>query len=130
MIKINARHDDKDQVICVTDNGKHSFYYRPANTLERIWLFDTKTFSGSIFVFFRKHGRNLGSKSFSMSLKELYELGNTRNCKINKIMDRIPRQIEYVLREDLICEPKCRIIVTVKRALPDRCVKMHDRYVA
>ena len=34
-----------------------------------------------------------------MTVKELYEIGNGHNVKINKILDRIPTQVEYVLRE-------------------------------
>ena len=32
MKKINAKHDNKDRVICVTVTGKHRFYYQPAGT--------------------------------------------------------------------------------------------------
>lgn len=92
MKRISMNHDNKDRIICVSDIGKHKFYYQPVGTKERLWLFDTKSFSGSVFAFFRKHG-------FSMTIKELYEAGNGRNKKISKIMDRIPGQIEYVLRE-------------------------------
>ena len=48
MKRINAKHDNKDRVICVTVTGKHRFYYQPAGTRERIWLFDTKAFYGSV----------------------------------------------------------------------------------
>ena len=34
-----------------------------------------------------------------MTVKEMYEIGNNHNVKINKILDRIPTQVEYVLRE-------------------------------
>lgn len=103
MKKINKKHDNKDRIICVTDIGKHKFYYQPVGTKERFWLFDTKNFSGSVFAFFRKHGRNLDGIGFSMTIKELYEVGNGHNVKISKIMDRIPVQIEYVLRENEEC---------------------------
>lgn len=99
MKRISMNHDNKDRIICVSDIGKHKFYYQPVGTKERLWLFDTKSFSGSVFAFFRKHGRNLEGIGFSMTIKELYEAGNGRNKKISKIMDRIPGQIEYVLRE-------------------------------
>ena len=99
MKKINIKHDNKDRVICTSEDGKHKFYFRPAGTKERLWLFDTKNFSGSVFAFFRKYGRNLDDVGFSMTVKELYEVGNGRNVKIYKILDRIPAQVEYVLRE-------------------------------
>lgn len=103
MKKINTNHDNKDRIICVSDVGKNKFYYQPVGTKERLWLFDTKNFSGSVFAFFRRHGRNLDGIGFSMTVKELYEVGNGHNVKIAKILDRIPAQVEYVLRENEEC---------------------------
>lgn len=103
MKKINKKHDNKDRIICVSDTGKHKFYFQPVGTKERLWLFDTKNFSGSVFAFFRKNGRNLDGIGFSMTVKELYEVGNGHNVKIAKILDRIPTQVEYVLREREEC---------------------------
>lgn len=51
MKKINMQHDNKDRVICVSETGKHKFYFQSAGTKERLWLFDTKDFSGSVFAF-------------------------------------------------------------------------------
>lgn len=99
MKRINMKHDNKDRIICVSETGKHKFYFQPVGTKERLWLFDTKNFSGSVFAFFRKYGRNLDDIGFSVTVKELYEVGNGHNVKINKILDRIPAQVEYVLRE-------------------------------
>lgn len=99
MKKINTNHDNKDRIICVSETGKHKFYYQPVGAKERLWLFDTKSFSGSVFAFFRKYGRNLDGIGFSMTVRELHEAGNGHNVKINKILDRIPAQVEYVLRE-------------------------------
>ena len=57
MKRINMKHDNKDRIICVTETtGKHKFYFQSAGTKERLWLFDTKSFSGSVFAFFRKYG--------------------------------------------------------------------------
>ena len=92
--------DNKDRIICVTVVGKHRFYYQPVNTKERMWLFDTKDFSGSVFGFFRKYGRNLEDVGFSLTIRELHDLGNNHNVKIAKILDRIPAQVEYVLHEN------------------------------
>ncbi len=99
MKKINMQHDNKDRVICVSETGKHKFYFQSAGTKERLWLFDTKDFSGSVFAFFRKNGRNLEDIGFSMTLRELYEAGCSHNDKINRVLDRIPAQVDYVLRE-------------------------------
>lgn len=51
------KHDNKDRIICVSESDKHKFYYQPVGTRARLWLFDTKNFSGSVFAFFRKYGR-------------------------------------------------------------------------
>ena len=102
MKKIKVKHNKKDRIICVTSAGKHDFYYVPVDTKERFWLLNTKDFSGSIFGFFRKNGRNLDGRGFSLTIKEIYEIGKSKNDKINKIMDRIPSQIEYVIRENCL----------------------------
>lgn len=99
MRKISVKHDNKDRIICVSESDKHKFYYQPVGTRARLWLFDTKNFSGSVFAFFRKYGRCLDGVGFSMTVREIYEVGNGHNVKINKILNRIPAQTEYVLRE-------------------------------
>lgn len=99
MKEIKANHDNRDRIICVSELGKHKFYFQPVGTKERIWLFNTKSFSRTVFAFFRKYGRNLDDIGFSMTLREIYALGNVNNVKINRIMNRIPAQVEYVLRE-------------------------------
>lgn len=75
MKKINMKHDNKDRIICVSDFGKHRFYYQPVGTRDRLWLFDTKNYSGSVFAFFRKYGRCLDGIGFSMTVKEMYAGG-------------------------------------------------------
>lgn len=117
MKKINAKHDNKDRVICVTVTGKHRFYYQPAGTRERIWLFDTKAFYGSVFGFFRKNGRNLEGTGFSMTIKELYEKGRKYEGKIGKQMERIPVQIDYVLRENALDEKVYERVVHPEKEL-------------
>ena len=98
MRKMKAKHNEKDRIVCVSLPGKQKFYYQPVGTKEHLWLFDTD-FSGSVFAFFRKNGRSLDGCGFSLTCKELYKLGYGRNPKINKILDRIPAQADYVLRE-------------------------------
>lgn len=111
MKKISMKHDNKDRIICVSETGRHKFYFQPVGTKERIWLFDTKNFSGSVFAFFRKYGRNLDDIGFSMTLGELYKVGNGNNVKINKILERIPTQIEYVLCEcDKLTQQPCKVV--------------------
>lgn len=41
MKKINKKHDNKDCIICVSEIGKHKFYYQPVGTKDRLWLFNT-----------------------------------------------------------------------------------------
>ena len=117
MKRINAKHDNKDRVICVTVTGKHRFYYQPAGTRERIWLFDTKAFYGSVFGFFRKNGRNLEETGFSMTIKELDEKGRKYEGKIGKQMERIPVQIDYVLRENTLDEKVYERVVHPEKEL-------------
>lgn len=35
-----------------------------------------------------------------MTLKEMYDKGRIHNVKLEKLMERIPGQIEYVIREN------------------------------
>ena len=37
-----------------------------------------------------------------MTINEIYEIGKSKNSKINKIMERIPSQVEYVIRENCL----------------------------
>ena len=106
--RINAKHHNGDRVICVTERDKHRFYYQPVGTSRRFWLFDTRRFSGSVFAFFRKNGRNMGDKGFGLTMKELYKISKSRNCKISKIMERISGQVEYVIRENFADEYEYR----------------------
>lgn len=99
MRKINAKYDNSDRVVCVSIPGKHEFYYQPTGTRERIWLFDTKDFSGSIFDYFRDKGRNMNDRGFSLTIKELYEFKKYHDHKLATVMKRIPGQVEYVIRE-------------------------------
>ena len=56
MRKIKAKFDKNDRIVCISVPGKHQFFYQPAGTNERIWLFDPKDYSGSIFNYFRTKG--------------------------------------------------------------------------
>lgn len=94
--------NQKDRVICVTLSGGHEFYYQPVNSKERIWLFETEDFSGSIFAYFRDNGRNIDGRGFSLTIKQVYEFKKFQNVKLCKLFtDRIPKMVEYVIRERL-----------------------------
>jgi len=99
MRKINAKCNNGDRVVCVSVPGKHEFYYQPAGTRERIWLFATKDYSGSIFTYFRRKGRNMNDRGFSLTIKELYEFKEYHNHDLATVIKRIPGQVEYVIRE-------------------------------
>ena len=97
----NSSVNPKDRIVCVTVTGAHKFYYQPCKSKERLYLFTTEDFSGSIFAYFRDNGRCMGGCGFSLTIKELYEDRKMyRNPKIGKIFDRLPGMIDYVLREN------------------------------
>lgn len=99
MKKIKASFDQKDRVVCVTNQGCHEFYYQPVGSKERILLFITDEFSGSVFAYFRDKGRNMNGRGFSLTLRELYEFKRFYNVKFTTVINRIPAMIDYVLRE-------------------------------
>ncbi len=97
----NSSVNQKDRIVCVTVTGAHKFYYQPSKSKERLYLFTTEDFSGSVFAYFRDNGRCMGGRGFSLTIKELYEDRKMyRNPKIGKIFDRLPGMIDYVLREN------------------------------
>ena len=97
----SASVDKKDRVVCVTVTGAHIFYYQPCGSDKRFYLFTTEDFSGSVFVYFRDHGRCADGRGFSLTIQELYEDRRMyRNPKIGKLFDRLPGLIDCVLREN------------------------------
>ena len=100
MNKIKSPHDNKDRIICVATDGYNDFYYQPVGTKDRYWLTRCE-FSGSIFDHFRSKGRNLESLGFSLSIRELYK-SSRDNVKLVRLMDRIPGQVDYVIREYIL----------------------------
>ena len=97
----NTSVNQKDRIVCVTVTGAHKFYYQPYKSSERLYLFSTEDFSGSVFAYFRDNGRCMEGRGFSLTIKELYEDRKMyRNPKIGKIFDRLPGMIDYVLREN------------------------------
>lgn len=103
MKKIKSQVNPKDRIVCVTVTEAHKFYYQPYKSKERLYLFTTEDFSGSIFAYFRDNGRCMGGRGFSLTIKELYEDRRMyRNPKIGKVFDRLPGMIDYVLRENTV----------------------------
>lgn len=109
MKKIKHSINQKDRIVCVALPGKLEFYYQTFGNGKRMALFKGENdkaipFSGSVFKFFRENGRCFdGHSGFSLTLKELYSTKRSyyRNPKIAKVLDRIPRQIDAVLRTSL-----------------------------
>ena len=105
----NTTVNQKDRIVCHTVTGAHKFYYQPSKSKDRLYLFTTENFSGSIFAYFRDNGRCMGGRGFSLTIKELYEDRKMyRNPKIGKIFDRLPGMIDYVLRENTVQKEQVR----------------------
>ena len=99
----NSSVNQKDRIVCVSGTGAHILFYQPNKSKERIYLFTTEDFSGSVFTYFRDNGRCLDGRGFSLTIKELYEDRKMyRNFKVGKLFDRLPGMIDYVLREKTI----------------------------
>lgn len=122
MRKIRGNFNQKDRIICVTVHGGHEFYYQPVGSTERIWLFETEDFSGSIFAYFRDKGRTVDGRGFGLTIKQMYEFKEFQNVKLCKLFtDRIPKMVEYVVRERLEQkEMEKKIITTSKEATHSR----------
>ena len=105
MKKINAKFSQKDRVICVTEQGTHKFYYKPADSKERTLLF-ANDFSRSVLDYFRNKGRATDGNGYEITLRELYAFKDFRNHKLSKLMERIPLMIKYVIHEYLTSEEK------------------------
>ena len=101
MKKINACINQKDRIVCEAILGALVFYYQPAGTKDRVQLFKTDAFSGSVWAYFRDHGRNMNDRGISITIKQLYMFKEYRNAKLAHIINRIPAQVEYVIREHI-----------------------------
>ncbi len=100
MKRIKGSHTDKDRIVCVSIPGWHEFFYQPEGTKERYWLFD-KPFHGTIFHYFRKYGRNMAERGFSLTIGELYRFKAHRNRTLSHLMDRLVSQTDWLIREKL-----------------------------
>ena len=128
MKKIKASFDQKDRIVCVTNQGCHEFYYQPVGSKKRILLFTTDEFSGSVFAYFRNKGRNMSDIGFSLTIKELYQFKEYHNRKLAAAMKRIPGQVEYVIREHSEGE-RSNNMQAISR-VSDYCHSDHDERAA
>ena len=112
MKRIYEKHSEKDRIICVTSD-KHEFYYQPAKTSDRFWLFSIPRFSRSLFAYFRSRGCQIGEREYSLTIRELYGFRDFHNVRLAHILERIPCLVDYVIRNELssadpvklFCEP-------------------------
>ena len=128
MKKIKASFDQKDRIVCVTNQGCHEFYYQPVGSKKRILLFTTDEFSGSVFAYFRNKGRNMSDIGFSLTIKELYQFKEYHNRKLAAVVKRIPGQVEYVIREHSEGE-RSNNMQAISR-VSDYCHSDHDERAA
>lgn len=99
--KIRHPHNDNDRVICVASkpNGQLDFFFQRAGSNDRKWLLWIP-FSGSIFCYFRDHGRNLEGYGWSLTIRQIYQFHDFSNPKLSRLISRLPGTIDYVLREE------------------------------
>lgn len=90
MKKINANVKKNDRVVITTGPDQINFYYMEAGKADMQYLY-TSTFSGSVFAYFRNGGK---------TLDELYRFNRWKNPKLAKVMERLPKAIAYVLKEN------------------------------
>ncbi|MBE6752755.1 MAG: hypothetical protein E7559_00125 [Ruminococcaceae bacterium] len=100
MIKLTKLRSTKDRIICVGEVENLIFYYNPFQTSDRIYLFETKAFYGSVFAYFRKMGRNMQARGFSLTIKELYEFCDYNNPRLTGIIHRIFIVLKSVLSDE------------------------------
>ena len=117
------------RVICEANKGYLTFWYsEDKSTNNRVRLFDTDNYSGSVRQLFRTKGRPEKTRGYSMKISQLYELPRTENPKINQVMRNIP----ITLREEL--NKRERFCMTVARSKKTPTSKNildleHDYYI-
>ena len=99
MRRIYSYHSNKDRIVCEATMEKLHFYYQSARTHNKYWLFDSETFSGSVFSYFRDRGRAIDENSYSLTVGELYRFNKYYNPKLSKTINRIPAQVDYIICE-------------------------------
>lgn len=124
MKKINTNFSNRDRIVCVTLQGIHQFYYQPVRSNKRYWLFNMD-FSGSTYAYFRKYGCRICEKEFSLSLKEVYKFNDYHNPKLTRLMNRIPGQVQYVLKNEVPSADEMAALIYTRTE--NKC-ESHDLY--
>lgn len=97
MKKIRAPYSNKDRIHCVHNCDHLQLYYQTAGTSAKDWLMAIPS-TPSVLRFFQEHGRRVQGNAFSLTLCELYRFGRYPNYKIQKLFDRLPGQVTYLLQ--------------------------------
>ncbi len=109
MKKIKSNHNPKDRIVCVTDSCGYKLYYQPFGSNDYIWLLNINGYSPSISEYFRANGTRNANGDFSLTINQLYELKKyRRNFKITKMLERLPAQVEYAIRESLVVKAEVK----------------------
>lgn len=107
--------------------GNHIFYYQPANSVKRFFLFATRRYYPSIAEVFVERGVLLNSnqtmRTHSITLDEFYRLKRCHhNYVLNKIYERIPVWIDYIIRYELSPANCNAVRSTYNRCHDNECV--------
>lgn len=107
MVKSKNKYSDAES-FKTTLVGRHTFYYQPAGTSQRIYLFTTKKYFQSVADLFSGKGvmvcdrQDVYIRSYSMTLGELHKVKECHQKFIlEKVMDRIRMLVEEVIRYEL-----------------------------
>ncbi len=98
MRKIKVDHNPNDRILCKNiKDGNALFYVQSKNSKKEIWLFNTKSFSGSLYGYFQKKGR-LEKDGYSMTISQLHQFHKYENKKLTHVVELIPSYIEYAVK--------------------------------
>ena len=89
MRKIKAEVKNNDRITIALASGYIHFYYEAAKQNRKEYLY-SMNFSGSVFDYFRHNG---------ITISEMYKFNDWHNPKLAKVMDRLPKAIDYALKE-------------------------------
>ena len=89
MRKIKGNIKKSSRVTIVRNADNINFYYQDNWGRERDYLYSMK-YSPSVMNYFGKNGK---------TIDELYQFKKWNNHKLSKLIERLPKVIEYVIKE-------------------------------
>ena len=89
MRKIKANVKNNDRITINYEPGYIHFYYQTSAQNRKEYLY-SMDFSGSVFAYFRHNG---------ITISEMYKFNDWHNPKLAKVMERLPKAIDYALKE-------------------------------